>query len=55
MIEYVEMTVVCETVGCENCNIEISLPCALPDCVVFCGVCNFEITNKKQTEVSDAS
>ena len=55
MIEYVEMTVVCETVGCENFGIEISLPCALPDCVVFCGVCNFEITNKKQTEVADAS
>jgi hypothetical protein len=55
MIEYVEMTVVCETVRCENSNIEISLPCALPDCVVFCGVCNFEITNKKETGTPDAS
>ena len=50
MIEYAEMTVVCETVGCENCGIEISLPCALPDYVVFCGVCSIEITNKKPKE-----
>ena len=50
MTEYVEMTVVCATVGCENSNIEISLPVALPACFVICGVCNTEITNKTPTE-----
>ena len=49
MTEYVDMTVVCKTLGCENSDIEISLPVALPECFVICGVCNTEITNKKVT------
>jgi hypothetical protein len=48
MIEYVEMTVTCHTAGCENNGVEITLPCALPDCTVICGVCNFEIEDKEQ-------
>ena len=49
MIEYVEMTVICHTENCFNDGISIVIDCALPECIVFCGVCNQEITDKTQT------
>lgn len=46
MIEYIQMTVTCHTENCHNSEIPIVLDCALPECIVFCGVCQNEITDK---------
>jgi hypothetical protein len=53
MIEYIEMLVTCRTENCFNENISIPLACALPECIVFCGVCQNEITDK--TKITDYS
>lgn len=53
MIEYINMTVVCHTENCFNGEIPISLSCALPECIVFCGVCQNEITDKTQIIIED--
>ena len=50
MTEYVEMKVTCHTQECFNKDITLAVLCALPNCVVFCGVCNEQIMDKVATD-----
>lgn len=44
-IEFKDYTVTCETDGCENTNIPITLPAPTVNPYFICGACGQNITN----------